>query len=107
LTAITDAGLMAGNAGSPQQGFLMFGGVVQSVSVPGSSLTEIFGMRQDGTIYGRYIDAGGTDHGFVGFSDHTPVVPSATPSQATARVAAAPVCLSNSRLAACRLLVER
>src|SRR5262249_52870627 len=54
LTGITDGGLIVGNSVNPPQSFLMLGTVVQTYSVPGSQLTEIFAIRNDGTIFGRF-----------------------------------------------------
>jgi hypothetical protein len=54
---------VAGNAGLV--GFTYDGTDAQLIEVPGAELTELFGMQPDGTVYGRYIDGAGVNHGFV------------------------------------------
>jgi hypothetical protein len=113
LVGVTDSGIVAGTTGGPDPGvgFTVLNGIIQVISVPGSTATELFGIRNDGSVYGAYTDAAGVVHGFLGLSDRTP--PVATPPGTTDQVAAvAPgtghhaqagaVCMPGSRRWACR-----
>jgi hypothetical protein len=63
LVGLTDQGLLAGNVGL--SGFIYDGTTVQVIDFPGSQLTELFGIREDGAVFGRYIDDAGVHHGFI------------------------------------------
>ena len=63
LVGHTASGLFAGNVG--RVGFVWDGTTVEVIEVPGAQLTEIFGLREDGTVYGRAVDAEGVQHGFI------------------------------------------
>ena len=73
LVAFTDSGLFAGNAG--EAGFVFDGETVQVIEVPGATLTNLFGLREDGTVYGSFIDANGEHHGFIAIPDGQRLVP--------------------------------
>jgi len=49
-------------------------GVVQLIEVPGATQTELFGIRNDGTVYGSYLAADGVRHGFVATPNGAPLV---------------------------------
>src|SRR5262249_57415 len=51
LCGITDDGTLAGNG--DKAGFVLHNGVVQVIEVSGATLTELLGIRHDGTVYGR------------------------------------------------------
>ena len=59
----TDSGIFAGNAND--KGFLFDGTAIEVVAVPGARVTQLFGIRQDGAVFGRFIDAQDVSHGFV------------------------------------------
>ena len=63
LVGHTASGLFAGNVGLV--GFVWDGTTVEVIEVPGAQLTEIFGLREDGTVYGRYLDAAGESYGLI------------------------------------------
>ena len=63
LVGYTASGLFAGNVGLV--GFVWDGVAVEVIEVPGAQLTELSGLRKDGTVYGRYIDAAGEPHGLI------------------------------------------
>ena len=106
LVGITDTGLVAGSGVEPPVGFILLGGVVQVVEVPNSTLTELFGIRNDGTIYGRYIDTHGVDHGFLAVPDQMP--PVASRGQSVRRpVSASAPCLPGSKRWACRAALHQ
>jgi hypothetical protein len=67
LVGLTDSGKIAGNAGVV--GFVVDGGTAQIIEAPGATLTELFGIRNDGTLYGRFLDSAGVGHGFVATPD--------------------------------------
>ena len=71
---LTNDGTIAGNDAEEQAGFVLKSDVVQVIEVPGSTLTELSGIRHDGVLYGRYIDAGGVNHGFVATPNGAPLV---------------------------------
>jgi hypothetical protein len=63
LVGLTDNGRLAGNAGA--SGFVVAAGTVELIAVPDAPLTQLFGIREDGAVYGRYLDGDGVAHGFV------------------------------------------
>jgi probable HAF family extracellular repeat protein len=99
LVGLTDAGVLAGNAGSV--GFVLQDGVVEVVAVPEGQLTELSGVREDGAVYGRFIDAAGTHHGFLALPTGQALVgqPEARPHVRAFTVAE---CLPGSKRLVCR-----
>ena len=63
LVGLTDGGVIAGNVGLV--GFVFDGTTVQFIDVPRSQLTQLFGIQEDGTVYGRFVGNDGVDHGLI------------------------------------------
>jgi hypothetical protein len=100
LVGVSDAGVIAGIAGSA--GFVLEGTTVQTIQVPNSTSTALFGITPDGQrIYGAFIDAAGQHHGFIATRNgNAPLVASLKPQ---AHGALAPGdCPLGSRRAQCR-----
>jgi uncharacterized membrane protein len=70
LVGITDNGTIVGWAGT--QAFTYRAGVFTPVTYPGATLTQPFGVRGDGVIYGRFINAT-QDAGFLAYPAGVPV----------------------------------
>jgi uncharacterized membrane protein len=71
---INSAGVMAGNYADPAgviYGFVLNGGEFTTVTVPGSSYSELAHINSQGTAVGDFIDAEGVDRGFTYSSDGT------------------------------------
>jgi hypothetical protein len=98
LCGITDDGTLAGNANDA--GFVVRDGMVQIIAIPEAQLTELSGIRNDGSVYGRYLDKDGVDHGFVAMP--TKNARKAEPRPAKARVKPSN-CHIGSKRAVCRL----
>jgi hypothetical protein len=48
-----------------EHGFVYEKGVYTSIDVPGSTLTFVTGINQQGDIVGNYLDRQNVQHGFV------------------------------------------
>lgn len=69
----TESGVLAGNANG--QGVVYDGTTVQMIAVPGATVTDLFGIREQGghiTVWGRYIGTDAVHHGFVATSAPAP-----------------------------------
>ena len=67
-TAINDHGTVAGfytEANGGTAGFVMTAAGVQTITLPGSATTEIFGLNDEGTAVGMYVGKHKQTYGFV------------------------------------------
>jgi hypothetical protein len=71
LVGLTTGGRFAGN--SQTVGFVLEAGAVEVLTAPDATLTELFGIRDDGAVYGRFVTTDGTEHGFVALPDGSPL----------------------------------
>jgi uncharacterized membrane protein len=77
LFGIDNAGHIVGSyedANGVRQGFVLKGGVFETISVSGATDTRAFGINDAGQITGRYLnntDEPGVQHGFLRQSDGT------------------------------------
>jgi hypothetical protein len=64
---INDSGDLVGTyrLAGVTHGFLYSSGVYQTLDDPGGAQTLDWGISNDGTVAGYYLDGGGTSHGFV------------------------------------------
>lgn len=63
-TGVTDSGLIVGIA--DDQGFLYQGGTFTPFTIEGATITQILGIRADGTLFGRYLNDT-LNQGFLAF----------------------------------------
>jgi hypothetical protein len=62
-TGVNNAGEVSGFYGS--SGFLLNGGILTTLNLPGAMSTQALGLNNNGQVVGDYVDAGGVMHGFV------------------------------------------
>lgn len=70
-TGVTDSGLIVGIA--DDQGFLYQGGTFTPFTIEGGTITQILGIRADGTLFGRYLNDT-LNQGFLAFPPGTTVL---------------------------------
>jgi hypothetical protein len=76
---ITDDNTVVGFAGT--QGFIYRAGAFTPLAYPGATLTQPFGVRGDGVVYGHFTDAT-QDAGFVAYPPGIPVPATMQPTSA-------------------------
>lgn len=68
LVGVTPDGTYGCNTGTA--GCIFDGTTVRLIQFPGAILTELFGMLDDETVYGRYLDGDGVQHAFTATPGH-------------------------------------